>query len=243
MKKLLLLFSLVVAVLQGFAQTIPTQPKPPKHVVDFAGMMSEGDAATLDARLLKYEDSTSTQIAVVTIQSLGGSDIFGYAQDLYQAWGIGMAGKDNGVLILVSKEDRKMRIHTGYGAEATITDAFCSEVISDIMTPAFKRDDYYNGINDAVTAIIQKMAGEYKGSANWKKKFPKWVIWVLILLGIYILLKILSKTNMGGGGYYGGGYGGGYSGGGSSWGGGGGGSSWGGFGGGSSGGGGASGSW
>lgn len=242
---LVILFAWLLPVL-GLQAQVPDKPSPQRLVNDYAGVLEPGQINTLERKLVKYNDSTSTQIAVVIVQSLGGLDIFDFAQELFQKWNIGTDKNNNGVLLLISIDDRKTRIHTGYGAEATITDAFSSDVLNNILKPAFKEGKYYDGINAATTAIIQKMAGEYKA----EPKSLSWKTIVKILLFIILLIVVMRWLSKGSGDNFGAGFGTGYFFG-SGWGGGGGssGGSWGdsggfgGFGGGDSGGGGASGDW
>lgn len=253
MKKALTVFLGVWLAAFNINAQIPAKPSPPRLVNDYAGVMAADEVATLEQKLDKYDDSTSTQIAVVVVPTLGDLDIFDYAQQLAENWGIGQKDKNNGILVLVSIGDRKMRIHPGRGVEDKITDGFTSDIINKVMKPAFKKEQYYNGVNEATTAIIQQLNGTYKGVS---KKGGRWNIVGLIFLffiAFIIISAIFGKRGGGGGGglgglwpllFLGGNSGGGGFGGGSGGGfGGGGGGGFGGFGGGSFGGGGSSGSW
>ena len=253
------LFSLwlTLSALVGLAQnpTIPARPNPPRLVNDLAGLLQPGEAQALEQKLLAYNDSTSSQIAVVTIPTLEGSDIESYAQALYQSWSIGRKGKDNGILILVANQEHKVRIQPGYGLEGAIPDAVAGRIIRETMAPAFKQNQYYAGLDQATTELIARAKGEYKGDPADQERAPRgrsgsgWRFW-LIIAGIILFVLLRSRggggRNRGGGGglvssllfadFVGGrGGGGGFGGGG--------GGGFGGFGGGSSGGGGASGSW
>jgi uncharacterized protein len=243
----LLLLPLLVA-----AKEVPPAPNPPKLVNDYVGLLSGGEVQALEQKLVAYDDSTSTQIAIVIEQSLEGDDVFDYSNRLARSWGIGREGKNNGVLIYVATSDRKLWIQTGRGAEGFLPDALAKRIIERIITPNFRQQNYYQGLDQATEAIMLAGKGEYVNEdAGQEGSIPFPVILIFIVLFIVIVI-IISKGGGGGGGYHGRGRydsGGGWiifgpgsgGGGGSGWGGGGGG--FGGFGGGDFGGGGAGGSW
>lgn len=227
----------------------PERPSPPKLVNDFASMLSASDAQLLERKLAIYSDSTSTQITVVTLKNIGDYDIGDYAVKLGDLWGVGIKGKNNGLIILVVAESRKVYIATGYGMEGTIPDITAKRIVDQIIVPHFKQGDFYGGLDEATNTIISLLSGEFEkepGTASQKSAF-------YVFLGIIILIVIFSLFSKGGGNGngnsrgFGGGFfplgglgsggfssGGGYSGGGGGFGG---------FGGGSFGGGGAGGSW
>ena len=257
---ILLLLLGLVAALSSAAQNIPPRPSPPRLVNDLAGLMQAGEADQLERKLVTYNDSTSSQIAVVTVPNLDGNDIADYAQKLYEAWGIGRKGKNNGILILVAKEEHTARIQTGYGLEGAVPDALAKRIISNTLVPAFRQNQYYAGLDRATDQLIALAKGEYQADpADARPQdrrngsgFPFWII----ILVIVIIFTVLRNRGGGGGGgnrgfgggfippiIFGGGFGGGGFGGGGGGFGGGGGGGFGGFGGGSSGGGGASGNW
>lgn len=128
---------------------------------DYAYMLNPAEEERLENKLAQFDKETSNEIAVVTISDLGGDVIENYAVKLFEDWKIGKGEKDNGVLILIAKSDRQMRIEVGYGLEAALTDAQCSWIISDIMAPAFREYDYYEGIDSAVDKIMAATRGEY----------------------------------------------------------------------------------
>ncbi|WP_211327113.1 TPM domain-containing protein [Chitinophaga flava] len=245
---------LLMAGLLAKAQNIPPRPNPPTLVNDFAGILLKDEDERLEQKLVAYSDSTSTQIAIVTLKSVGNYDISQVGLKILRDWGIGTKGKNNGILILVSLEDRKIRIETGYGMEGVVPDAIANEIITQIIKPAFRQGQYYQGLDGAVDAIKKAAAGEYKADPRQSKPgiSPGGVF--LLILVIVIIISIISRGGGGGGGTtYNrrggwiwpviGGMGGFGRGGGGGWSGGGGGGGFGGFGGGSGGGGGASGSW
>lgn len=241
---LLLFFSLAVA-----GQRFPEPPNPPQLVNDFADALSPAEESRLESKLVAYSDTTSTEIAVVLLNSINDEDPNLYAAELGEAWGVGRKGKDNGLVFLVALDDREMAIQNGYGLEARLTDYETKLIIENYIIPEFKQGNYYAGIDRGTDQIILLLAGEFEGSGNrrgedGRKGIPVFVIIVFLI----ILFSIFRRRGRGGGyrgggGYWIGGMGGfgssGGFGGGGSFGGGG----FGGFGGGSFGGGGASGSW
>ena len=134
---LLLVLALLLVAGSGRAQTTPPRPNPPRLVNDLAGLMRPDEANALEQKLVAYNDSTSSQIAVVTVPSLDGDEIANYAQRLYEAWGIGQQGKNNGILVLVAAQEHQARIQTGYGLEGAVPDALAKRIISNTLVPAF----------------------------------------------------------------------------------------------------------
>ena len=230
---------------------IPVTPKFQTSVYDDAGLLTPDQKTQLEQKLIQYADSTSTQIVVATILTTNGEDIGYYATNWAHKWGIGQADKDNGVLILVAKDDRRMTIRTGYGMEHILTDALSRRIIETNMAPHFREGDYYGGLDEATTAIMQVFAGEYDAEPKEEGGSIVGAIIFFIFLLFIIIIIIKGANNKGssgssgdffgpiilssgGRGTWGGGFGGGSSGGGGFGGG---------FGGGGFGGGGASGGW
>ncbi len=228
----------------------PAPMQPPQLVNDFAGVLSKEQCASLEAKLLEYERTSSTQITIVTLRSIGAYAPSQYGVELFNRWQPGSKGKDNGVLVLASMEDRKINITTGYGLEGVLTDALCGRIIRNEVAPAFREEKYYEGFDKAAEAIIAATRGEY--TADVRSGTPEIGFRTGALIVIIIIILIWLFTRGGGGGSYMsgrgsrglggwpiGGFGGGWGSGRGGFGGGG----FGGFGGGRSGGGGASGSW
>lgn len=223
-------------------------PQKQQLVNDYTGTLTLDQQQTLEQKLVAFDDSTSTQVAVVIVPTIGDFEIADYNVQLGRAWGVGGKEFNNGVVLLVAKDDRKLNIATGYGVEGALPDITCKHIIDEVIVPNFKGNDYYRGIDEGTDAIIAATKGEYKAPKNYHKKELSIGRIIFIIIIITIFLIIISR---GGGGSYmsrrgygpifwdGGGSsgGGGWSGGGGSSGG------FGGFGGGSFGGGGASGSW
>ncbi|OYU96800.1 MAG: methanol dehydrogenase [Bacteroidetes bacterium B1(2017)] len=254
MNKLLSFFVLFFSLVAVQAKDLPSKPNPPRLVNDYVGALSAEQQSALEAKLLAYSDSTSTQIAIVIENSLEGEDDFDYSQRLAESWQIGMKGKNNGLLIYIALADRKVRIQNGYGMEGTITDALSKRIIEENIKPNFKQQNYYQGLEEATDIIMRAASGEYINENPRGKggKQPPSAILIIIIILVFLFIIFFGKGGRGGRGgmfygpgpfigtFGGGGFsgGGGFGGGGSS-----GGGSFGGFGGGSFGGGGAGGSW
>ncbi|MCG9879916.1 MAG: TPM domain-containing protein [Bacteroidia bacterium] len=184
-----------------WAKEIPSKPNPPKLVNDYAAILDAGQAQALEAKLKAYSDSTSTQIAIVIEQSLEGDDDFDYSHRLAEAWQIGMAGKNNGLLIYIAIGDRKIRIQNGYGLEGSITDAFSRRIIEEVIKPSFRQQAYYEGLDQATTLIIKKASGEFVNEDFGKKKKHKGgSVSTIIVIAIIILIFFLSNKGGGRGG-------------------------------------------
>lgn len=242
----------IVLLFSGFANAQLDAPENKRSlIVDEANWLTSNEERALRKKLEAYEDSTSNEIAILIQSSLKNDDIVRYCQEVFDKWGIGKKNKDNGVLIAIFTADRKMRIHVGYGLEPKLTDAESHLIIENILKPAFRSNQYYRGIDEAVNAIEKAVAGEFKGDpkSNKKRRSPFSVI--LLIIAAIILMRFMGGGRGGGGRFGGlmGGYmagrmmGGGFGNFSSGSGGFGGGGGFGGFGGGSSGGGGASGGW
>ena len=263
LRSLLALLLWLSVGLAARAQDIPPPPTPARLVNDLAHVMQPQEADALEQKLVTYNDSTTSQIAVVTVPSLGGNDIADYAQKLYESWGIGGKKNNNGILVLVAVQEHQARIQTGYGLEGAVPDALAKRIISNVFVPAFRQNQYYAGLDRGTDQLIALARGEYKadpadaqsrGRRDRSGSGPG--LWIIIgILVLFFLLRSRGGGGRGGRGGIGGGFippiifgdfSGGrgvFGGGGGGFGGGGGGGGFGGFGGGSSGGGGASGSW
>jgi uncharacterized protein len=137
------------------AQEFPARPAGP--IYDGAGLIPDTDEAVLDQKLRAYDQRTGRALVVATVPDLGGDAVEDYAQRLYKAWGIGGAQSDAGVLLLVAKNDRKMRIEVGYGLEEYVTDILAGRIIRDDITPKFKAGDFSGGINAGVDDLITQL--------------------------------------------------------------------------------------
>ncbi|WP_179351692.1 TPM domain-containing protein [Winogradskyella vidalii] len=196
---LLLLFA---TPLLGFSQyDIPEKPKNQTSVYDDdIQLLSPVEKNNLEQKLIRYSDSTSTQIVVAIISSTNGEYINYLGAQWGEAWGIGQADKDNGIFILLARDDRKINISTGQGTEHLLTDAMSKRIINNDIIPYFKRNDYYGGLNRATDAIFEVMTGEYKSSGQTASdEFPAGVILFLAIIFIIFVIAI-SKSRGGGSG-------------------------------------------
>ena len=175
------------------AQDFPEVPNPPRLVNDFADILSPEEEQSIEQKLVAFDDTTSTQIAIVTMQNIGPYEIADYSQKLFDKWGIGRAGKNNGALILVAIENRKVWISTGYGLEPTLTDALSKRIVENSLKPAFKAGAYAAGLDAATTDIMKVVSGEY--TAEPRKKRGKGVSAVFIVVLIIAVLIIMSRIN------------------------------------------------
>lgn len=242
--------SLLILVIATSATAKATYPKPQGHVNDFAGVMSADTRSTLENIATGLTAKTGAEVAVVTLPSLNEEPIENVAVDLFQEWGIGQKGKDNGLLFLIAPNDRKMRIEVGYGLEPILPDALTGRILDNYVVPEFKKGDLNTGIRQGTVALVQVLAKYYdvnpeelslpslpqisthapQKDSLLAKLFRFGFIIFLIILFIRhpsLFLALLLSGLGGGGGRSSGGFGGGF----------------GGFGGGSSGGGGSSRSW
>jgi uncharacterized protein len=152
MRYFLICWILILLSLGSSAQVLPP-PNPPRLVNDVANLLTPEQAAALERRLVALNDSTSNQIAIVSITSLNGADIESYANKLFNEWGIGTKKNNNGVLILVVAQDHKVRIEVGYGLEAAIPDDSAKSIIDRDLTPAFKLGNFYLGLDKAISNL------------------------------------------------------------------------------------------
>ena len=139
------------------------RPSPARLVNDVANVIDATAEAQLENKLVQYNDTTSTQIAVITIPSVEPYEIGDYAYKIGRYWGVGNANFDNGIVLLVAVDDHRMFIATGYGTEAYLTDIRCNQIIDQILTPAFQQNDFYGGIDNATTEMMKYMTGAYEG--------------------------------------------------------------------------------
>ncbi len=187
-----------------FSQDIPEKPVPPRLVNDLAGMLKGEEASMLEQKLVQFNDSTTTQIAIVIVPSLGGLDKADYAQRLAEKWGIGQKGKNNGILILVKPKtadsNGQVQIAPGYGLEGAIPDITCAEIVDREILPAFRNGDYYGGLDKASNTIMSLARGEFSASdynGRARKSTTKGVPFGLIIFIIFIIIMMVGKNSGG----------------------------------------------
>jgi uncharacterized protein len=240
---LIVAFSLA-ATLARASEVIP--PAPAHYFNDYAGVVSSGTAADLDALLTQFERDSSNQIVVAIYPHMeSDSSIEDYTVRVAQSWGVGQKDRKNGAVLFVFTQDRKMFIQVGYGLEGALPDATCHQIIENEIKPHFRAGNYDDGLRAAITAIMQATRGEYKGTGQTvgdSNEQGSSHLFFLIFFVVFLMFSFWSSRRrarlygssgssfvwFGGGGGFGGGDvgGGGFSGGSGSFGGGGAGGSW-----------------
>lgn len=181
-----------------FAQfDIPKKPDFQTSVYDYANVLSADEKTQLEEKLIRYSDSTSTQIVVITIESLKGEDIGILTPKWAHEWGIGQEKEDNGVLILLAKAEKRIWISPGYGLEDRLTAGIGGDITRNIIIPEFKAGSYYRGLDKGADALFDVFKGKYKGERKQSKgkDFP---ILPFIII-VVIVLILISRGKRGGG--------------------------------------------
>ena len=158
------------------------------RVVDTADLLSPAAEAALTARLAAFEDSTSAQIVVLTIASLDGEVLEEYATRVFRTWGLGQKGADNGALLLVARDDRKLRIEVGYGLEGDLTDARSATIIRNDIVPRFRDGDFEGGILAGTEAILASASGAYVEDSAGDEPIPWW--FAALFGGLFTILPL-----------------------------------------------------
>lgn len=194
---------LCMAAPAAYAQAgcIPEKPSFQTSVYDYAGIFSPAQKDALERKLIAYSDTTSTQIVVASTKDLCGGDIGMTAIEWAHKWGIGQKGKDNGIFVLVSPNDRKIFIATGYGTEGSLTDAMTRRIIETRILPEFRKGDYYAGIDAGVDGIFQVLTGEFKADPKSDGDGDSLLILLPIIIFVVVMIAAFSskKGNNGGG--------------------------------------------
>lgn len=192
MKHLTFIWLLLIPIV-SIGQNFPKKSN--RLVNDYTNTLSSSQVQRLEQKLVQYDNETSVQIAIVILKTLDGYPIDDYAFSLGEKWGVGSAGFDNGALVLVSMEERKMWIATGYGLESTVTDALCKRIVENEMKPRFRSGDFAGGLEAASDAIILASKGEYAGKGNGGNGDdpPAAALAVIFLVfGFVILIKAMQ---------------------------------------------------
>lgn len=194
---LLILFSGFTALSQ---RDIPPKPSEQTSVYDEADMLSSADENRLEKKLINYADTTSTQIVIVTVETLNGEYEGTYAAHWAHEWGIGQSEQDNGLLVLVAEKERKIWISTGYGLEEYLTDAKTKEIIELIILPEFRTGNIYAGLNKGTNAIFQVLNGTFQGAPGSKGTGGGLSLRAIVFFIIFIMILISMFKKRGGGG-------------------------------------------
>ncbi|NCP19923.1 MAG: TPM domain-containing protein [Erythrobacter sp.] len=197
----LIVLALALLALPVAAQDLP--PRPDGPVYDGANMIDPATEAQLNEELRAYNEATGRAVIVATVPDLGGNTIEGYAVDLFETWGIGGEETDEGALLLVARDDRKIRIEVGYGSTPTLTDATSGRIIRDTITPAFKQEEFSAGIAAGVAQMIEaldmdpataKAIAEAEAAAQADRKgertaatFGGAAVWILLILAFMFI--------------------------------------------------------
>ncbi|MCL4233963.1 MAG: YgcG family protein [Deltaproteobacteria bacterium] len=185
---------LAVLALAGAALALVPVPNLTGRVNDTAGILDGSQRDRIEQALADFERQTTTQIALLTVPSLDGEDIAAFGIRVGDAWKIGQADKDNGAILIVAPKDRKVRIEVGYGLEGALTDAESSQIIRNVIVPAFRDGNWYGGIAGGLDAMMKATKGEYTapaGSDNpYRRAEKKQSIFSSILFAIVFIILI-----------------------------------------------------
>jgi len=195
MKRLWILFIPVIVLLPFEARALGI-PKLQGYVNDYANMISRSVRAQLEEELKSYEQSDSTQLVILTLPSLEGEPVEDYSIKVAEAWKLGQARKDNGILFLVSKNDRKMRIEVGRGLEGRLTDLMAGRIIDLVVKPRFRRGDFDGGFSSGVASLIDATRGEFKaeGKGSGKEDQPFQASWLFLFVVLILFFFFLSAA-------------------------------------------------
>lgn len=185
------------------ASAIPSRPEPARLVNDFAGLFSPAQAAVLENELVAFDDSTSNQIAVVTVLDLEGSSAAEYATRTGLEWGVGSSEFNNGIVVLVKpKTDTygEVFIAVGYGLEGAIPDSYAKRIVNDEMLPRFMENDYYGGVSSACDVLMKLASGEISTVREYEDDgaFAAIITFILIIALVIIVISIADKNGNGG---------------------------------------------
>lgn len=199
MKHLSLILYFCFLGIAVFAQSSDFPAKPNSLVSDYADMLTPQEEQALEQKLRNYADTTSTQIAVALLNSIGGYDPNQYAAELGERWGVGSGEYDNGLVILVAKDERSVTIQTGYGLEEYIPDAIAKRITERTLKPAFSQGQFYQGLDQATTLVIELASGAYQADPTQvtgeRESGPS-----ILLIIILVIVAVIILSRMGGGG-------------------------------------------
>lgn len=181
------------------AQLVPEKPAVLYPVYDKAGLLSESEKDALNQKLIKFSDSTSTEIEVIILPTTSGEDV-NYLATMYgEKWGIGQKGVDNGVVFLIATEDHTMSIQQGRAVEQYLTASVAGQILDYLVTPSFKKGKWYNGIDQGTSAIMEAVQGKFKPIVKKQNNDGGINIGsiLLIIIVIIILISIMNRNNRG----------------------------------------------
>lgn len=191
-----ILFLLLFVVSFCYAQQIPNRPSPPRLVNDFTNTLTASQANNLEYKLRNYNDTTSTQIAVVFVNDLQGTTAADFAYQIGEKWGVGTK-ENNGIVILVKPKNEtkgEVFISVGYGLEQYIPDALAKRIIENQMIPAFKYNDYYSGVNNAIDSIIKLASGGFTSDRSTEEDSEVAAL-IFIIIGMAAMILYIKLAN------------------------------------------------
>ena len=198
----------------------PAVPALTRYATDLTGTLTSGQLADLESLLSSFDRTTSTQVVVLMVPTLSGEDLEGYSLRVVEANRIGKKGKDNGVLLLVARNDRKVRIEVGYGLEGVLPDALAGQIVRREIAPHFRAGDYYGGLRAGAEAIMAATKDEYKAEPPSRRGHDASPLIAVVIFIAVALMRIVGRRRrffggpwIGGGWGSGGGFGGGFGGG------------------------------
>ncbi|MGV3557745.1 TPM domain-containing protein [Larkinella arboricola] len=192
---------LIVASVRAYGQNdvIPDRPNPPRLVNDFVGILQPDERARLEEKLRRYNDSTSTQIVILIVKTTDPYPIGDFSFQVGRKWGVGQQGKDNGLVLTWVPSTRKVFIATGYGLEGAIPDAVTKRIVSQIIIPNFKSEQWYAGLDQATDEIIRRANGEYQAEASDGDGGGGGIAFFLVIFIAFIIFIWISRNRGGGG--------------------------------------------
>lgn len=200
----ILFIALVLSVSQIFAQDIPDRPSPPRLVNDFVGLLKDQQSNYLERKLVAFNDTNSTQIAILIVSDLQGYDVADYAQRVAQKWGVGQKKYDNGAIIVLKPKTASSKgdvnIDVGYGLEPIIPDITAKRIIENEMIPRFKNDDYFGGLDAATNVMMSLAAGQF--TADQYKDNTGGGGGLGFLVPFIVMIIVISMINRRRGNYY-----------------------------------------
>ena len=205
MKKILLalFFGIFFVGISQAQYEIPKKPKKQTSVYDYTNLLSKSESRSLEQKLIRYSDTTSTQIVTIIINSTKGEDINYLAANWGEKWGVGQKEEDNGVILMMAKNDRKVAIQAGRGTEGRLTDLMAKRIIESRIIPEFKRGNYYRGLDKGTDGIFEVLTGEFKETKKRRGRKKSKISKIIGALGsfvffIFIILLIIFRGRGGG---------------------------------------------
>lgn len=190
----------ILTTLDGKAQIFPDRPT--GHVNDLAGFLNPNETRSLENKLRAYRDTTSNVIAILTLDNLQGETPEYIGEQVFNTWRMWDGDRQNGILILASRQERAIRIEVGYGLEGAVPDIMAGRIIRDIIVPEFQQGNFYTALNRATTSLMQLAAGEYEAhnrEGDIEFQHATRVMFILFLLVLLLIILAIKNRGPGGG--------------------------------------------